>query len=205
VGEKVWLKATELNVPTLGNVGQRLGPLFHGPYEITEVPSSVTVKLKLPDGFRRHPVFHISNVKKWVSGEDGQFSNRAPPEPPEALDVENDIWGIEKLLDKRWSGNHEQVLVRWEGFGPSDDQWKSVSRLNEKALEEAKRLPLSNPEAKAAYQARLRERQSGRGTATATAVTPAVVPAAVPVANTPAPQTAQRPPPRRSARNNNSS
>jgi hypothetical protein len=164
VGERVWLDATQLSVPTASGAGQKLRPQYEGPFVITKVPSDVTVELKLPHSFRRkHPVFHVSKLKKHISGEDGHFRNRAPPAPPPALDVEEDLWEIDKFLKKAWRKHRVEVLVRWKGNNRSEDRWVPVRPgwLNEVALEEAEAMPLENPEAAERFRSQNAERRSG--------------------------------------------
>jgi hypothetical protein len=200
VGEQVWLEASQLNVPTASGAGQRLGPKFYGPFEIKKVLSDVTVELKLPYSFRRkHPVFHVSKLRKWVSGEGGEFSNRAPPDPPPALDPEQDLWEIDELLDKRWQNNRVEVLVRWTGNNRSEDRWVPESWLNDAALEEAEAMPLANPEAAERFRSRLAERRSA---AAARAVTEAAGYQAA-RQSSPGQEAAQRSTLRRSARQAN--
>jgi len=199
----VWLDAAALKLPSSRGKGQKLGPLYHGPFVITKVPSDVTVELKLGEGSRRkHAVFHVSRLKKWISGDDTQFINRAPADPPTALDVEDDIWIIEKLLDKRWRHNREEVLVRWDGFGPSDDMWVPVTldRLTEDVYRDALNLPLSNPDAAQRFHDRIGSNRAAAAATRTSAVPPAIAP---PASRPPVEEPAQQSGLRRSGRNRN--
>jgi len=54
-GDKVWLEGKNLH---LGYPNRKLAPKWKGPFTITEVLGPVTYRLKLPIGWKIHPVFH---------------------------------------------------------------------------------------------------------------------------------------------------
>ena len=57
VGDKVWLEATHLH---LHYPSKKLAPKHHGPFEITQVLSSLTYHLCLPPTWKVHDVFHTT-------------------------------------------------------------------------------------------------------------------------------------------------
>jgi hypothetical protein len=56
-----------------------------------------------------------------------------PPGPVEdnrSTDGEGEVYEIERIVDhKPKQGKIERYLVRWVGYGPKDDQWKTVKEL----------------------------------------------------------------------------
>lgn len=53
---------------------------------------------------------------------------------PMALDEEQDIWEVEKLLGKRRRGQHIQYLVKWKGFPDEDNTWEPTKNIFDKHL-----------------------------------------------------------------------
>jgi hypothetical protein len=77
-GQRVWLEAKNLALP-YGMV--KLAPRRHGPFQITQVISPVTYKLKLPPQWTIHPVFHALLLTPYVkTKEHGENYLRPPPD-----------------------------------------------------------------------------------------------------------------------------
>ncbi len=92
IGQKLWLNAAELKVPSLRGTGRKLGPLYHGPFTVTEVPTDVTIiAAYLTASAADTLCSFVSKLKNWMSGE--TLINCAPADPPTALDAEDDVWG----------------------------------------------------------------------------------------------------------------
>src|SRR6185295_12827990 len=76
VGNKVLLSAKNISLDTQARrPSKKLQPRFIGPYEVIEVISSVTYKLKLPANLAIHPVFHVSLLKAYQENLQ-EFENR---------------------------------------------------------------------------------------------------------------------------------
>ena len=98
---------------------------YVGPFRIIQKISDVAYKLALPEGWKMHPVFHVSLLKKWRESE---WSCPVDTEPE--LDVEfepEDIYQIERILKWRRvkSGRRasREFLVEWRGYPLEDAQW----------------------------------------------------------------------------------
>ena len=61
VGQQVWLSTKHL--PLRGNNSRKLAAIWAGPYEITDQISSVAFRLNIPDSWKVHNVFHVSQLK----------------------------------------------------------------------------------------------------------------------------------------------
>lgn len=92
---------------------QKLSNRFYGPFQVTEKLGNVAYRLKLPEGSRIHPVFHVSLLKKWV-GDEGIVSVELPPLREDGL-----LSLIpEKVLRfrdvKHGSKLFTEILVKWQ-------------------------------------------------------------------------------------------
>ena len=64
VGEKVWLLTR--NLPLRGSSSRKLSAIYAGPFEIIEQISPVAFRLAVPDAWKVHNVFHVSQLKQLV-------------------------------------------------------------------------------------------------------------------------------------------
>ena len=59
LGQRVWPSTLDL----MFVVSCKLAPKFIGPFPVSNVINSVSMKLKLPRSIRYHPTFHVSQLK----------------------------------------------------------------------------------------------------------------------------------------------
>lgn len=99
----------------------KLSPRYFGPYEIVARVGSVAYTLKLPEGSRVHPTFHVSLLKRCSD------PSIVPVHLPEDFGVSS---GIKEpsLLDRRIVQKRgravTEVLVRWLGETAEDATWE---------------------------------------------------------------------------------
>ncbi|GAU22407.1 hypothetical protein TSUD_122930 [Trifolium subterraneum] len=103
-------------------INAKLAARYYGPYPIIEKIGAVAYKLKLPEGSRVHPVFHVSLLKKAVGNYHGN------EELPELMEEQSDLFEPEAMLAARKIKQHgeevKQVLIHWKGKTVEEATWE---------------------------------------------------------------------------------
>jgi len=112
----------------------KLKEKFIGPFKIIEKLSNVSFRIKLPIKYQVHNVFHSSLLRPFYENNSEMFPNRTvvnvqPPVVKSVNKDEEDEWEIKELLDRRRRRNRLEYLVRWKGWSPEYDEWKTVDQL----------------------------------------------------------------------------
>ena len=116
-GDKVWLDSR--NLKTVYH--KKMKPKREGPFEITEVLGPVTYRLRLPNSWRIHNVFHATLLRSYKENTVyGQNFNKPPPELVEG----EEVYEIETILNHRKRGRGYQYYVKWRGYPISDASWE---------------------------------------------------------------------------------
>ena len=126
-GDLVWIESSFLDPPTPTGTRRKLGPKFYGPYPVLEARSDVIYKIDLPSHIRRHPVIHISHLKRHFGPLPSATIN---PPPPDIVDGE-EHFHVEAFTDVRGKGARQQFLVKWVGYSVAECTWESAKRLRE--------------------------------------------------------------------------
>ena len=126
IGDLVLLSTKNLKFK---NVPAKLQRRFVGPFEIIEKIGSQAYKIKLPDNWSVHDIFHVSLLKKWKTS----IYRTEEAAPEEESDLEEKKTAIvEKIL--RWKktgrGQPAAYLILWEGCPPEEATWEPASRFN---------------------------------------------------------------------------
>ncbi|GAB2279676.1 hypothetical protein Dimus_039362 [Dionaea muscipula] len=100
---------------------QKLGPKFFGPFRVLAIVGKVAYHLDLPADSRLHPIFHVSQLKRWI----GDTNVTPTPLPPIELEQIIPL----AILDHRETHGKEEVLVHWQHSSPVDATWESWSQL----------------------------------------------------------------------------
>lgn len=116
-GEKVWLATKHLPLKT-GT--RKLAAIWAGPFEVLESIGPVAYRLRLPEDWGVHNVFHVSQLKS-VSGE---------IEHEQGIEVESgQEFEIERVVDVRESRGKKQYLVKWKGYSDFENMWLDESAM----------------------------------------------------------------------------
>ncbi|KAF7763757.1 hypothetical protein Agabi119p4_8294 [Agaricus bisporus var. burnettii] len=85
-GDKVWLEATNIhsNRPT-----RKLDHKRYGPFDVLKQVGDRSYKLKLPDSWTIHDVFHTSLLTK-VRDPEFDSQNKPIPPPPDIINEEEE-------------------------------------------------------------------------------------------------------------------
>jgi len=101
---------------------------YLGPFEIVKKVNDVAFKLKLPEKWKIHPVFHISLLEP-VDGNPFPIQVRLPPEP-EIIEDEVEF-EVERIVGYRLFRNKTpQYLVKWKGYANERNTWEPEENLS---------------------------------------------------------------------------
>ncbi|MCG8451681.1 MAG: hypothetical protein MI717_00690, partial [Spirochaetales bacterium] len=99
--------------------------------------SRVAYRLKLPDQWRIHPVFHSSLLKPW--NQSSWSCPVAAPQPEFEVD-DGPVYNVERIL--RWRAVRRgrrrvrEFLVTWEGFPLDEAEWIQEANFHDKQMME---------------------------------------------------------------------
>ncbi|KAK2417448.1 hypothetical protein QL285_039746 [Trifolium repens] len=125
VGEWVFVKLRAHRQKSVVNrINAKLAARYYGPYPVVSRVGAVAYQLKLPEGSRVHPVFHVSLLKKAV----GRYQEE--DELPELEGESGVLIEPEAILARRTVTVHneviEQVLVQWKGQVVDEATWEDT-------------------------------------------------------------------------------
>lgn len=104
---------------------QKLAAKYYGPFEVMERIGKAAYRLKLPEGSKIHPVFHVSQLKK-VLGTHHQVISL-----PDLFTEEDEvIIEPETVIETRYNANGVlEALVHWRGLPDHENTWEVVKDL----------------------------------------------------------------------------
>jgi hypothetical protein len=103
-------------------INAKLAAKYYGPYPIIEKVGAVAYKLRLPEGSRVHPVFHVSLLKKAVGNY--QEDEALPELIDEPIEVHNPEVVLASRKVKHQGEEVKQVLVHWQGKSAEEATWE---------------------------------------------------------------------------------
>ena len=102
-----------------------------GLYRVAKVISLVAYGLDLPPTWRIHPVFHVSNLKRFHWSK--EFEREERPPSPIVVDGEEE-YEVEAILRHKGKGARRLYLVMWKGYPITKTSWEPESHLQNAPL-----------------------------------------------------------------------
>ena len=128
VGDEVLLSTRNIR---FRNCPQKLQRRFVGPFQIIQKISRAAYKLKLPDAWSMHPIFHISLLKPW---RESTWSCPVDLQPEDIELPAKPTYEVERIL--RWRrvqiGRRKirEFLVTWHGYPLEEAMWIPESNFH---------------------------------------------------------------------------
>ena len=121
----VWLEGTNIHTT---HPKTKLAPKRHGPFKILS-STPTNSRLSLPKTWRIHPVFHNSLLTPYKETREHGPNFTNPP--PEIVEMEDEHYEVEEVLDSRPSANRKgvQYLIHWKGYPHSENSWVPASGM----------------------------------------------------------------------------
>ena len=98
-----------------------------GPFVVARVVSPVAYRLDLPQGWKIHPTFHISNLKRYLRSE--EFVWEVEPPPLELVEGMLE-YEVESILRHKGKGARRRYLVLWKGYPLDEATWEPEASLD---------------------------------------------------------------------------
>ena len=121
-GDKVYLVRRNIKSDKLS---KKLDAVRLGPFLVKAKKGPVTYELKLPGPMRIHPVFHISLLEP--APPNATLQTTTPPIDP---DFQEPVYDVERILDDMLVDGQRHYLVKWKGYGHTENTWETVDNFN---------------------------------------------------------------------------
>ena len=112
-------------------VPTKLQKKFVGPFEIVEKIGAQAYRLKLPDSWRIHNVFHISLLKRWRTA---LYRKEEDEIPIELESTEEPHYEVEKIL--RWrkvkGTKRREYPTLWTGYSLEEATWEPEENFDDR-------------------------------------------------------------------------
>ena len=128
-GDEVGLSTRHISVNQ--HLPSKLRRHWIGPYRVARVISPVAYGLDLPPVRQIHPVFHVSNLKRFQRSKDFEREERQPS--PIVVNGEEE-YEVEAILRRKGKGARRPYLVMWKGYPITEARWELESHLRNAPL-----------------------------------------------------------------------
>jgi len=120
-GQEVLLSAKNIRVR---KPCKKLTDRFLGPFKVVRRVGENAYQLDLPAQYGRlHHTFHVSLLEPYLRRED--------EEPPGPIDIEEDKFLVESILDERSKHRKPEFLIKWLGYPEHESTWEPLEHLDE--------------------------------------------------------------------------
>jgi hypothetical protein len=123
-GDSVWLEATNIHS---NRPSAKLDNKRYGPFEILEAVRERSFRLKLPETWAIHNIFHFTLLNQHSTPEFDSQKHPLPP-PPDIIN-DKEEYEVEEIRGHRKRGRGTQYLVHWKGYNDVEDSWLPRSAL----------------------------------------------------------------------------
>ena len=137
-GDQVSLKSKHLGINTLPS--RKLFPLWLGPFTVSKVINPVAYQIELPHSWKAHNVFHISQLKQYVSNGDA-----VDPQSFTLIGGKDNEYEVESITDYGPKTAHRSgklrkaseliYWVKWRGVAQGMQARQPYSNLKTTAAE----------------------------------------------------------------------
>ncbi|XBI43525.1 hypothetical protein VPH35_108289 [Triticum aestivum] len=129
VGDWVFVKLQPyVQVSVAARANHKLSFKFFGPFQVTARIGEVAYRLKMPEGSRIHPVFHVSLLRQALPPDTEAVSALPEPLPPHSPpDFPEKV--LARRMITRGKAKIPQVLIKWSSQPDALASWEDFFEL----------------------------------------------------------------------------
>ena len=124
VGDQVLLAARKNQLSP--GLSSKLSAKYFGPFTIAAAVGSRAFRLVLPETVNIHHVFHVSQLKPYVSSSS---SVTVTSPPPLYADKRGGVYEVEAIIAKKRVGKSWRYLVKWMGYDETENTWEPLAHV----------------------------------------------------------------------------